>query len=67
MNVEKWFSPDTLSALRQMGYTIQTGISDGDIVRGYWSDAECIAIDEKTGERLGASDDRNSSGKAVGY
>ena len=67
VNVEKWFSPDTLSALRQMGYTIQTGISDGDIVRGYWSDAECIAIDEKTGERLGASDDRNSSGKAVGY
>ena len=67
VNVEKWFSPDTLSALRQMGYTIQTGISDGDTVRGYWSDAECIAIDEKTGERLGASDDRNSSGKAVGY
>ncbi len=67
VNVEKWFSPDTLSALRQMGYTIQTGISEGDTVRGYWSDAECIAIDEKTGERLGASDDRNSSGKAVGY
>jgi gamma-glutamyltranspeptidase/glutathione hydrolase len=67
VNVEKWFSPDTLSALRQLGYTIQTGISDGDAVRGYWSDAECIAIDEKTGERLGASDDRNSSGKAVGY
>ncbi len=67
LNVEKWFSPDTLSGLRQMGYTIQTGISDGDTVRGYWSDAECIAIDEKTGERLGASDDRNSSGKAVGY
>jgi len=65
LNVEKWFSPDTLSALRQMGYTIHTGFSGDD--RGYWSDAECIAIDEKTGERLGASDDRNSSGKAVGY
>ena len=67
VNVEKWFSPDTLSALRQMGYTIQTGISEGNTLRGYWSDAECIAIDEKTGERLGASDDRNSNGKAVGY
>jgi len=66
VNVEKWFSPDTLSALRQMGYNIQTGIYDGD-TRGYWSDAECIAIDEKTGERLGASDDRNNNGKAVGY
>jgi len=66
VNVEKWFSPDTLGALRQMGYSIQTGIYDGN-PRGYWSDAECIAIDEKTGERLGASDGRNTSGKAVGY
>jgi gamma-glutamyltranspeptidase/glutathione hydrolase len=66
VNVEKWFSPDTLTALRQMGYDIQTGISDSD-TRGYWSDAECIAIDEKTGERLGASDGRNNNGKAVGY
>jgi hypothetical protein len=32
----------------------------------YWSDAECIAIDQKTGERLGASDYRNG-GKALGY
>jgi hypothetical protein len=36
-------------------------------VSPYWSDAECIAIDEKTGERLGATDDRNRRGKAVGY
>jgi gamma-glutamyltranspeptidase / glutathione hydrolase len=66
LNVEKWFSPDTLGALRQMGYTIQTGLYPGDTY-GYWSDAECAAIDEKTGLRLGASDDRNSTGKAVGY
>ena len=66
VNVEKWFSPDTLSALHQMGYTIQTGIYDGN-TRGYWGDAECIVIDEKTGERLGASDGRNTNGKAVGY
>ena len=67
VNVEKWFSPDTLSALRQMGYNIQAGIYEGPDLRPYWSDAECIAIDEKTGERLGASDIRNSNGKAVGY
>jgi gamma-glutamyltranspeptidase/glutathione hydrolase len=34
--------------------------------RDFWGDAECIAIDEKTGERLGASDGRNN-GKAVGF
>jgi gamma-glutamyltranspeptidase / glutathione hydrolase len=63
--VEKWFSPDTLNTLRQMGYSIQTGLEPGS--GGYWSDAECAAIDEKTGMRLGASDVRNSNGKAVGY
>ncbi len=36
------------------------------MAHGYWGDAECIAIDEKTGELLGASDGRNN-GKAVGY
>ena len=66
VNVEKWTSPDTLNALRTMGYKIQIGLG----VEGgspYWSDAECIAIDEKTGLRLGATDVRNSTGKAVGY
>jgi gamma-glutamyltranspeptidase/glutathione hydrolase len=66
VNVEKWFSPDTLNALRQMGYTIQIGLHAGD-THGYWSDAECIAIDGKTGERWGASDVRSSNAKAVGY
>ncbi len=66
LNVEKWFSPDTLSMLRQMGYNVQIGLRGPDSY-GYWSDGECIAIDEKTGERLGATDGRNSSGKAVGY
>jgi len=64
VNVEKWFSPDTLSALQKMGYKIQTGLDRGS---PYWSDAECIAIDERTGDRLGATDVRNSNGKAVGY
>jgi len=63
--VEKWFSPDTLNLLRKMGYDVQTGLYKGDTY-GYWSEAECIAIDEKTGDRLGASDGR-SNGKAVGY
>jgi gamma-glutamyltranspeptidase / glutathione hydrolase len=66
LNVEKWFSPDTVSTLQKMGYHVQIGLHDGDNVSPYWSDAECIAVDPKTGERLGASDGRNG-GKAVGY
>ena len=67
VNVEKWFSPDTLSTLRKMGYNVQIGLHGGNEVEPYWSDAECIAIDEKTGDRLGATDLRNSNGKAMGY
>ena len=66
VNVEQWFSPDTLNLLKHMGYTIEIGLHFGPYVAPYWSDAECIAVDEKTGERLGASDGRGS-GKAVGY
>jgi gamma-glutamyltranspeptidase/glutathione hydrolase len=66
VNVEKWFSPDTVNALEHVGYMVQVGLHDGDSASAYWGDAECIAIDEKTGDRLGASDVR-SNGKAVGY
>ena len=66
LNVERWFSPDTVQALRKMGYNVEFGLHDGSDVSPYWSDAECIAIDAKTGERLGAPDYRNG-GKAVGY
>ena len=67
LNVEQWFSPDTLATLGKMGYKVEIGLHDSDEVEPYWSDAECIAIDEKTGERLGATDVRNSRGKAMGY
>jgi len=56
--VEPGFSRDTIEALEKMGHQIKR--------QGYWSDAECIALDPATGERLGASDGRNN-GKAVGY
>jgi gamma-glutamyltranspeptidase / glutathione hydrolase len=66
VNVEEWFSPDAVRLLEQMGHKVEIG----EIVAGdwepYWSDGECIAIDLKTTERLGASDVRNN-GKAVGY
>jgi len=66
LNVEKWFSPDTVNLLRHMGYAVDIGLHNGTDVSPYWSDAECIAVDAKTGARLGASDGRGS-GKAVGY
>jgi len=52
-------SPDTIGLLERMGHKIKTADR-------YWGDAECIAVDPKTGELLGASDGRNE-GKAVGY
>src|SRR5262245_25857847 len=52
------FSPDTVKMLGSRGHKIEWVPA--------WSDGECIAIDPKTGERLGASDPRNP-GKAVGY
>jgi gamma-glutamyltranspeptidase/glutathione hydrolase len=66
LNVEQWFSPDTVHLLQTMSYNVEFGLHNGVGVSPYWSDAECIAIDPKTGERLGASDGRNN-GKAVGY
>jgi gamma-glutamyltranspeptidase/glutathione hydrolase len=66
LNVERWFSPDTVEALEKMGHHVQFGLRQGSDAGSYWSDAECIAIDGKTGERLGASDYRYN-GKAVGY
>ncbi len=52
-------SPDTIGILERMGHKVSKA-------KGYWGDAECIMIDTKTGERLGASDGRNQ-GKAVGF
>jgi len=56
--LEDRISPDTQALLRTRGHNL--------VVRHFWGDGECIAIDLKTGERLGASDGRNN-GKAVGY
>ena len=56
--VEDRLSPDTMNILRSKGHKLT--------LRHFWGDAECIMVDPKTGERLGASDGRNN-GKAVGY
>ena len=51
-------SPDTIKLLRARGHNVRE--------EGYWSEGECIEVDPKTGELLGASDGR-SGGKAEGY
>jgi gamma-glutamyltranspeptidase / glutathione hydrolase len=56
--VEDRLSPDTMNLLRSKGHKLK--------VEHFWGDGECIMVDPKSGERLGASDGRNN-GKAVGY
>ena len=58
IDVEDRLSPDTMNMLRSKGHTLKPA--------HFWGDGECIMVDPKTGERLGASDGRNN-GKAVGY
>jgi gamma-glutamyltranspeptidase/glutathione hydrolase len=59
LRVEAWqLSPDTLELLEKMGHKLRRSES--------WGDAECVGIDWKSGERLGASDARNG-GSAVGW
>ena len=52
------FSPDTVALLKEHG---------NDVTFGGIGDDECIQVDLNTGLRLGASDARNETGKAVGY
>jgi gamma-glutamyltranspeptidase/glutathione hydrolase len=66
LSVEAWFARDAVHALQKMGYEIIDGLNEDAQWSPYWSDAECIGIDPKTNERLGASDGRNN-GKPVGY
>lgn len=58
LHLEDRISPDTVRLLKSKGHKIA--------IERFWGDSECIAIDLKTGERLGASDGRHN-GKAVGY
>jgi gamma-glutamyltranspeptidase/glutathione hydrolase len=66
VRLEQWFSPDTVKRLEQMGHKVEFGVQESERWEPDWSDGECVAVDLKTGERLGASDARNN-GKAVGY
>ncbi len=56
--VEQRFPADALKQLEGMGHKVEAEES--------WSDGECIMIDPKRGDRLGASDKRNN-GRAMGF
>jgi len=58
LKLEDRISPDTARLLEAKGHKITR--------EHFWGDAECIMIDPKTGERLGAADGRNN-GKALGF
>ena len=62
-------SPDTRKTLEGKAQRLKVGRDTSDTGRRtpQWGDGECIMIDLKTGERLGASDGRNDAGAAVGY
>lgn len=57
-------SPDTAALLRDRGHTLQQRVSyEG----GFQGDAETVAVDPKTGVRLGAPDPRKPDSGAVGH
>jgi gamma-glutamyltranspeptidase/glutathione hydrolase len=56
--VEQGFPPEAIKGLEGMGHKVE--------VEESWSDGECIMIDPKRGDLLGASDKRNN-GRAIGF
>jgi gamma-glutamyltranspeptidase/glutathione hydrolase len=58
IRVEDRLSPDTMNLLRTRRHKLK--------VEHFWGGAECVMVDPKTGERLGASDGRDN-GKTAGY
>ena len=58
--LEPGFAPETVSALRAMGYEVS-------VRQGHWANGECIGVDPKSGELLGGQDHRSHFGKAAGY
>jgi gamma-glutamyltranspeptidase/glutathione hydrolase len=64
--VEGDFSPDIMKQLEKMGHKLEVGIPESGTRALHWSDGECVEVDLKTGERLGASDKRNN-GQAIGF
>jgi gamma-glutamyltranspeptidase/glutathione hydrolase len=65
--VEKLFPVPVAEALAATGYKINRAGQFDEKAAGVWGDSEMIYIDPKTGELLGADDQRHHFGKAAGY
>lgn len=60
ISVERWGTTvDTIRLLEQMGHEVSIGGSQGR--------TNCIMIDRRTGDRLGAADTRHPDAAAIGY
>jgi gamma-glutamyltranspeptidase/glutathione hydrolase len=67
IDVEKNFPLPLVEELKKMGYTVNRAGQFDEKNPGVWGDSEMIAVDPKTGELLGADDQRHHFGKAAGY
>jgi len=60
VRIERWGTTlDTVRLLEQMGHEVDFGSTQGQ--------TNCIMIDPRTGERLGAADTRHPDAAAIGY
>ena len=67
IDTEKLFPIAVADDLRKMGYTVSRAGDFDEKNPGVWGDSELIYIDPKTGDLLGADDQRHHFGKAAGY
>jgi gamma-glutamyltranspeptidase/glutathione hydrolase len=65
--VEKNFPVPVAEALAATGYKINRAGSFDEKDPGVWGDSEMIYVEPKTGELLGADDQRHHFGKAAGH
>ena len=67
LDFEKKFPNEVVDRLKAMGYDTNRNQAADDKSPGLWGDSELIAVDPKTGERIGGHDSRRAFGKAEGY
>ena len=67
IDIEKKFPMSVAEDLKKMGYTVNRAGDFDEKNPGVWGDSEMIYVDPKTGDLLGADDQRHHFGKAAGY
>ena len=67
IDIEKKFPLAVAEDLKKMGYAVNRAGDFDEKNPGVWGDSEMIYVDPKTGDLLGADDQRHHFGKAAGY